>query len=51
MRYAATRNHVVEDEKSSKVTLFRHRVFTEQQPQGSRAYRASQAVLFALTTA
>lgn len=43
------RNHVTEDEKSSKVTLIRHRIFTEQ-PEGSRAYRETQAVLFALTT-
>lgn len=51
MRCAAARNHVAEDEKSDKVTLFRHQVFTERQPVGSRAYRATQAVLFALTTA
>lgn len=51
MCYAAPRNHVAEDEKSGKVTLFHHQVFTEQQPEGTRAYRATQAVLFALTTA
>lgn len=44
------RNDVTEDEKSSKVTLIRHQIFTEQQPEGSRAYREMQAVLFALTT-